>query len=86
MHPDRAEVMILKQDYSNDPAAVAAGHDGTEPNAWVEFKFNDSVLRVHASNIQPVNEFVKFDLVFDGVAGESISPSCRTAPMAIRKG
>ncbi|QIG49428.1 hypothetical protein G5V57_17915 [Nordella sp. HKS 07] len=65
-----AEVMIARQDYSNDPAAVAAGHAGTDPNAWVEFRFNDKVLAVHASDIQPGNEFVKFDLVFDGVAGE----------------
>src|SRR5262245_14488383 len=65
-----AEVMIAKQDYSNDPALVASGHDGTDPNAWVEFRFNDKVLAVHASDIQPSNEFVKFDLVFDGVAGE----------------
>jgi len=65
-----AEVSILKQDYSNIPEMVANGTSGTDPDAWVSFQFNDKVLDVHASDIHVSNEFVTFDLVFDGVAGE----------------
>ena len=65
-----AEVSILKQDYSNIPEMVANGTAGTDPDAWVSFQFNDKVLDVHASDIHVSNEFVTFDLVFDGVAGE----------------
>jgi hypothetical protein len=65
-----AEVSILKQDFSNIPEMVANGTAGTDPDAWVSFQFNDKVLDVHASDIHVSNEFVTFDLVFDGVAGE----------------
>jgi hypothetical protein len=65
-----AEVSILKQDYHNDPAMVAAGTDGTDPDAWVQFNFNNETLTVRASDIDVGNEFVKFDLVFKGVEGE----------------
>jgi hypothetical protein len=65
-----AEVSILKQDFSDIPEMVANGTAGTDPDAWVSFQFNDKVLNVHASDIDVSNEFVTFDLVFDGVAGE----------------
>jgi hypothetical protein len=65
-----AEVSILKQNFSDNPALVAEGHDGTDPNAWVAFQFNNKTLEVRASDIHVDNEFVHFDLVFDGIAGE----------------
>jgi len=65
-----AEVSILKQDYSSNPAMVAAGTEGTDPDAWVQFQFNDTVLNVHASDIHVGNEFVTFDTTFLGRAGE----------------
>ena len=65
-----AEVSILKQDFSHIPEMVANGTAGTDPDAWVSFQFNDKVLDVRASDINVSNEFVTFDLVFDGVAGE----------------
>ena len=65
-----AEVSILKQDYSDNPALVAAGTEGTDPDAWVSFQFNDTVLNVHASDIHVGNEFVTFDTTFQGIAGE----------------
>ena len=49
---------------------VEAGTDGTDPDAWVQFNFNNETLTVHASDIDVGNEFVKFDLVFEGVEGE----------------
>ena len=67
-----AEVRILRQDYSNVPAMVAAGTDGTDPDAWVAFKFNDKVLKVDVNDTAygHANEFVKFDVMFEGVEGE----------------
>jgi hypothetical protein len=65
-----AEVSILKQDYSDNPAYVANGTAGTDPGAWVAFQFNDKVLEVHASDIHVGNEFVTFDAVFTGREGE----------------
>ena len=69
-----AEVTILKQDYSNTYRnAVAAGHEGTDPDAWVSFKFNDKMLTVHASDTDfdgHDNEYVTFDVMFEGVEGE----------------
>ena len=67
-----AEVMILRQDYHNDPAAVAAGHDGTDPDAWVEFNFNGQKLIVNADDprLANGNQYVKFDITFTGIDGE----------------
>ena len=65
-----AEVSILRQDYSSDPAAVAVGWEGTDPDASVSFNFNGTVLNVHASQIDVGNEFVTFGIEFEGVAGE----------------
>ncbi len=64
-----AEVMIAKQHFT-DPALIADGHEGTDPDAWVAFQFNNTTLNVHASDIHVDNEFVKFDVVFKGVEGE----------------
>ena len=66
-----AEVSILRQDFSGIPEMVAAGTDGTDPDAWVSFNFNGTTLDIHASDIRLVdNEFVTFDVMFAGVAGE----------------
>ena len=65
-----AEVTILKQDYTNMPDMVAAGTDGTDPDAWVSFNFNGTVMDVHASQIDVSNEFVTFDFNFKGIEGE----------------
>ena len=43
---------------------------GTDPDAWVQFNFNSETLTVRASDIDVNNEFVTFDLMFDGVEGE----------------
>ena len=68
-----AEVTILKQDYTHTREMIAAGTDGTDPDAWVSFKFNDTVLKVHANDTDfdgHANEFVTFDVTFNGVDGE----------------
>ncbi len=49
---------------------IEAGTEGTDPDAWVEFNFNDKMLKVNASDIDVANEFVKFDMVFEGIEGE----------------
>ena len=64
-----AEVSIQKQNYTGMPGADPA-HLGTDPDAWVSFQFNNTVLNVHASDIHVDNEFVTFDAVFEGIAGE----------------
>lgn len=67
------EVTILKQDYSDIPEMVANGTAGTDPDAWVSFQFNGQALNVHATDVKfdgHNNEFVKFDMVFQGIEGE----------------
>lgn len=67
-----ATVSILKQDHSANPDLVAQGFDGTDQDAWVQFQFNDKVLTVKASDLKlnPANNFVEYDVVFEGVEGE----------------
>jgi hypothetical protein len=68
-----AEFMVLSQDYSDIPEMVANGTEGTDPYAWVEFNFNGVTKQVHASDVEFVghhNEFMHFDMMFQGVAGE----------------
>jgi hypothetical protein len=59
-----AEIMVLRQEYLGQP------FPGTDPNASVDFNFNGTILNVKASDIGTANEFVKFDIYFDGKAGE----------------
>ena len=59
--------------YNHVPEAVAAGNEGTDPDAWVAFKFNDTVLEVHANNTAfdgHANEYLTFDVTFKGVGGQ----------------
>jgi hypothetical protein len=68
-----AEVSILKQDYTHVAGMIEAGTEGTDPDAWVAFKFNDTVMEVHASDVRFTghnNEFLTFDATFQGIAGE----------------
>ena len=65
-----ADVMILKQSFAGNAELEAAGHEGTDPDAWVSFQFNGKALEVKASDITVDNEFVHFNMQFEGIAGE----------------
>ena len=51
---------------------IDAGTDGTDPDAWVSFNFNGTDARGACQRHPSLsdNEFVTFDMVFEGVEGE----------------
>ena len=68
-----AEVTILRQDYSNDPAAVAAGHGRYRPGCLgrVQLQRRDTESERRRSQFSGHdNEFLKFDITFKGIIGE----------------